>query len=127
MFSTVPAYTYVSPGSTRVQVMIKNLTVHAVTVGKGQVVAELKPANAIPKMLAPKVVEEMTENALGGGGRGTSSENSPREPSRAGRENAPHDAAPRAKLTELQMAELYKKLELEKHTEGWKEHLKGEL
>ena len=127
VFSAVPAYTYASPGSTRVQVMIKNLTAHAVTVGKGQVVAELKPANAIPKMLAPKVVEEATKNALGGGGRGTSSENSPREPSREGRENAPHGAAPRAKLTESQMAELYEKLELEKHTEGWNEHLKGEL
>ena len=61
-FSTVPAYTYASPGSTRVQVMIKNLTARAVTVGKGQVVAEIKPANAIPKMLAPKVAEGVTES-----------------------------------------------------------------
>ena len=34
-FSAVPAYTYASPSSTRVQVMIKNLTARAVTVGKG--------------------------------------------------------------------------------------------
>ena len=68
VFSAVPAYTYASPGSTRVQVMIKNLTSRAITVGKGQVVAELKPANAIPKMLAPKVVEEATENATEGNG-----------------------------------------------------------
>ena len=126
-FSTVPAYTYASPGSARVQVMIKNLTARAVTIGKGQVVAELKPANAVPKMLAPKVVEEAAENALGGGDRGTSSEGSPREPSCEGRENVLNDKAPRAKLTESQMAELYEKLELEKHTEGWNEQLRKEL
>ena len=62
---------------------------HAVTVGKGQMVAKLKPANAIPKMLAPKAVEEVTENAPEGGGRGTSSEDSPREPSPEDRENTP--------------------------------------
>ena len=70
-FSAVPAYTYASPGPARVQVRIKNLTAHEVTVGKGQVVAELKPANAIPKMLVPKVVEDVAENAPGGDGRGT--------------------------------------------------------
>ena len=127
MFSAVPAYTYASPGSARVQVMLKNLTAHTVTVGKGQVIAELKPANAIPKMLAPKVVEETNESAPEGSGRGTSSKDSPREPSPEDRENAPYDATPRTKLTESQMAELYKKLELEKHTEGWGERLKREL
>ena len=68
VFSSVPAYTYASPGSTQVQVMIKNLTSCAITVGKGQVVAELKPANVIPKMLVPKMVEEVTENTPEGDG-----------------------------------------------------------
>ena len=123
-FSAVPAYTYASPGSTRVQVMIKNLTARAITVGKGQVVAEIKPANAIPKMLAPKVVEEATESAPGGDERGTPAKDSPQEPSPESEENPPSDPIPRAKLTESQMAELHEKLELEKHTEGWSEQLK---
>ena len=116
VFGAVPAYTYASPGSTRIQVMIKNLMSCAITVGKGQVVAELKPANAIPKMLAPKVVEEVTENAPEGDGRGTPAKDGSLKPSSENGENPPNDTIPRNKLTESQMTDLYEKLELEKHT-----------
>ena len=54
-FSTVPSYTYMSPGLSRVKIMLKNLTATSITVGKGQVVATIKPGNEVPKMIASKI------------------------------------------------------------------------
>ena len=58
----VPAYTYISPGSSRAQVMIKNLTSQPVMVGKGQVIGVVKPGNEVPKMLAPRNTIEESES-----------------------------------------------------------------
>ena len=52
---TIPAYTYLKSNSRSVHVGLHNMKCRAVTLGKGTVVAELSPANAIPKMLAPKL------------------------------------------------------------------------
>ena len=56
-YSAVPAYTYVSPGSSRARVMLKNLMAQPVTMGRGQTVAAIKPGNEVPKMLALKIDE----------------------------------------------------------------------
>ena len=61
-FSAVPAYTYVSPGSSRAQVMVKNLTARPVTLGRGHLVAVFKPSNEVPKMLAPKMENVKNES-----------------------------------------------------------------
>ena len=52
---TIPAYTYLKSNSRSVHVGLHNMSCHALTLCKGTVVAELSPANAIPKMLAPKL------------------------------------------------------------------------
>ena len=53
-FSAVLSYTYMSPGSSRAKVMLKNLTARPITVGWGQMIATIKPGNEVPKMLATK-------------------------------------------------------------------------
>ena len=63
----MPAYTYVSPGSSRARVMLKNLTAQPVMVGKGQTVAVIKPGNEVPKMLAPKINDIENESGPGVG------------------------------------------------------------
>ena len=62
---TIPAYTYLKSNSRSVHVGLRNMSCHAVTLNKGTVVAGLSPANAIPKMLAPKLAScqlEFTKN-----------------------------------------------------------------
>ena len=49
----VPAYTHISPGSNRVKVMIINLTPSPITISKGENIAEIRAANAIPDLLIP--------------------------------------------------------------------------
>ena len=63
-FSTVLSYTYVSPGSSRAKVMLKNLTARPITVGQGQMIATIKPGNEVPKMLAPKIDNIENESGL---------------------------------------------------------------
>ena len=71
--------------------MIKNLRARAVTVGKGQVVAKIRPANVIPKMLAPNVAGGVTESTPGGGERGTPTKDSPQEPYPESEGNSPSE------------------------------------
>ena len=52
---TIPAYTYLKSNSRSVHVGLRNMSCCTVTLHEGTVVAELSPANAIPKMLAPKL------------------------------------------------------------------------
>ena len=52
---TIPAYTYLKSNSKSVHVGLRNRSCRTVTLHKGTVVAELSPANAILKMLAPKL------------------------------------------------------------------------
>ena len=62
---TIPAYTYLKSNSRSVHVGLCNMSCRTVTLQKGTVVAELSPANAIPKMLAPKLAScqlEFTKN-----------------------------------------------------------------
>ena len=51
---TVPSYNFVKGNSRSIHVGLRNLSCRTVTLKKGAVVAQLSPANAIPKMLAPK-------------------------------------------------------------------------
>ena len=60
---TIPAYTYLKSNSKSVHVGLRNMSCHTVTLCKGTVVAELSPANAIPKMLAPKLASCQLEFA----------------------------------------------------------------
>ena len=60
-FCAVPSYTFLKPGSQRVQVMIKNITARAITVKSGERVARVEAANAVPHMLAPKEIGEGVE------------------------------------------------------------------
>ena len=53
---TIPAYTYLKSNSRSVHVGLRNMSCCTVTLYKGTVIAELSPTNAIPKMLAPKLV-----------------------------------------------------------------------
>ena len=51
---TVPSYNFVKGNSRSVHVGLRNLSCRTVTFKKGTVVAQLSPANTIPKILAPK-------------------------------------------------------------------------
>ena len=48
VISAVPCNTYLTPGSGRVKVMLKNLTSRSLNLNKGDTVAELKPGNVVP-------------------------------------------------------------------------------
>ena len=52
---TIPAYTYLKSNSRSVHVGLRYMSCRTVSLSKGTLVAELSPANAIPKMLAPKL------------------------------------------------------------------------
>ena len=56
-YCVVPSYTFLKPGSNRVEVMLKNITAWPVTIKAGDKVARVEPANAVPQMLAPKPQE----------------------------------------------------------------------
>ena len=60
---TIPAYTYLKSKSRSVHVGLRNMSCRTVSLSKGTVVAELSPANAIPKMLAPKLASCQLEFA----------------------------------------------------------------
>ena len=53
----VPSYTFLKPGSNRVEVMLKNITAQPVTIKAGDKVARVEPANVVLQMLAPKPQE----------------------------------------------------------------------
>ena len=58
-YCSVPSYTYLKPGSHRVQVMIKNITARPIKVQSGNRVANVEAANVVPDMLAPKVDQKL--------------------------------------------------------------------
>ena len=60
---TVPSYNFVKGNSRCVHVGLRNLSCRTVTLKKGTVVAQLSPANVIPKMLAPKLESVNTGRA----------------------------------------------------------------
>ena len=59
---TIPSYNYVKGNSRSIHVGLRNLSCRTVTLKKGTVVAQLSPANEIPKMLAPKSVDHELES-----------------------------------------------------------------
>ena len=61
--AVVPCYGTLKQGSDRVPIVLKNLTCKPITLKKGQVVAEVGPANAVPHMLAPKEDEKEKGNS----------------------------------------------------------------
>ena len=63
--AVVPCYGTLKQGTDRVPVILKNLTCKPITLRKGQVVAEVGPANAIPHMLAPKEEQTINESPEG--------------------------------------------------------------
>ena len=54
----INVYGFLKPGSSRVPVVIKNLSARTVTIRKGDTIAEVAPANVVPAMLAPQPTEE---------------------------------------------------------------------
>ena len=60
---TISAYTYLKSNSRSVHVGLRNMSCRTVALSKGTVVAELSPANVIPKMLAPKLASCQLEFA----------------------------------------------------------------
>ena len=60
----INAYGFLKPGSSRVPVVIKNLSARTVTIRKGDAIAEVAPANIIPAMLAPEPSEESSTGLL---------------------------------------------------------------
>ena len=84
-YCAVPAYTFLKPGSSRVEVMLKNITAQSITIKSGEKVARIEPANAVPHMLAPKpqegvvpVVNKSAEVGLEAGTRGSGLKPQPR-------------------------------------------------
>ena len=56
----INAYGFLKPGSSRVPVVIKNLSAQTITIRKGDAIAEVAPANVVPAMLAPQPTDEVT-------------------------------------------------------------------
>ena len=59
---TIPSYNYVKGNSRSIHVGLRNLSCRTVTLKKGTVVAQLSPANEIPKMLGSKSVDHELES-----------------------------------------------------------------
>ena len=66
---TIPAYTYLNSHSRSVHVGLHNMSCRTVSLNKGTIVAELSPANVIPKMLAPKLASCQLEFAKKSGAK----------------------------------------------------------
>ena len=62
---TVPSYSFLKSNLKRVNVGLRNMSCKTVTIKRGTVVAQLSPANVIPKMLAPKLAQCQPEFAEG--------------------------------------------------------------
>ena len=125
--SAVPAYTYVSPGSSRAQVMLKNLTTQTLVVGWGHVVAVVKPGNEVRKMLAPKTKNIEKESGPEVGARVSKPDEGPWESSRVHLKQSVGQPLEQKLLTQEQLKELHNKLQLEKYTVGWRSELKTKL
>ena len=61
---TIPAYTYLKSNSKHIHVGLHNMSCHTVTLFKGTVIVKILPANAIPKILAPKLAKCKLEEEI---------------------------------------------------------------
>ena len=97
------------------------------TVGRGHLVAVIKPGNKVPKMLAPKMENVENESGPEACPRVSKPDVGPREGSRVYLKQSVSQPVERKFLTVEQLNELHEKLQLEVYTAGWKEELKAEL
>ena len=122
-YCAVPTYTFLKPGFSRVEVVLKNITARPITIKAGEKVARTEPANAVPHMLAPKpqegrvpIVNKSAEVGLEAGTQGSGLKQRPqgskREPNKT---KAEVDRTP---LTAEQMEMLLTKIDF---GEGTKE------
>ena len=128
-YCAVPAYTFLKPGSSRVEVMLKNITARSITIKSGEKVARIEPANAVPHMLAPKpqegvvpVVNKSAEVGLEAGTRGSGLKPQPRgskkEPNKT---KAEVDRTP---LSAEQIETLLTKIDFGEGTKEWTQEQK---
>ena len=59
----INAYGFLKPGSSRVPVVIKNLSARTVIIRKGDAIAKVAPANIVPAMLAPEPTEKVSQSS----------------------------------------------------------------
>ena len=107
--------------------MLKNLTARPVTVGRGQMIATIKPSNEVPKMLAPKIDNIENKSGLEVDARVSKPEKGPPEGSCVYLKQSVVLPLEQKLLTAEQLKELHEKLQLEEHTVGWGPELKTEL
>ena len=98
--------------------MLKNLTARSLNLNKGDTVAELKPGNVVPEMLAPKEPQNETDDTAlqsGDGVRVLTGQTGVRT------DMTENDSKqPRKILEGDQLQSLDEKLDLEKNTSAWK-------
>ena len=120
LVSSVPGYTFLKPGSNRVQVMLENMSARPVTLHPGDHLANLEAANAIPHMLAPKEVPNGDVNSQFEQGARTGVF---KEPVRSGSsEEELRPEMDRTPLSDAKMKELFEKINLEEGTKSWTPH-----
>ena len=59
-YCAIPGYTFLKPGSHRIHIMMKNLTVREITINQGVKIATMDAANIVPHMLAPQELQTGT-------------------------------------------------------------------
>ena len=128
-YCAVPAYTFLKPGSNRVEVMLKNITARSITIKSGEKVARIEPANAVPHMLAPKlqegvvpIVNKSAEARLEAGTRGSGLKPQPRGSKKEPNKNkAEVDRTP---LSAEQIEMLLTKIDFGEGTKEWTQEQK---
>ena len=59
----VASYTYLKPGSSKINMRLRYLTSRSIMVKAKSIVAQLAAANVVPSMLTPKIPQESEENS----------------------------------------------------------------
>ena len=128
-YCAVPAYTFLKPGSNRVEVMLKNITAQSITIKLGEKVARIEPANAVPHMLAPKpqegvvpIVNKSAEAGLEAGTQGSGLNPQPQGSKKEPNKNkAEVDRTP---LSAEQIETLLTKIDFGEGTKEWTQEQK---
>ena len=97
------------------------------TVGRGQVMAVIKPGNEVPKMLAPKSTTIKSKRGPGVGPWVSKPKEGPQEGSSVHLKQSIGELIGWKLLTVDQLTELHDKLQLEEYTVGCRPELKSEL
>ena len=128
-YCAVPAYTFLKPGSNRVEVMLKNITARPITIKSGEKVAKFEPANIVPHMLAPQspesvdpMVSKSAEAGLEAGTRGSCLKPRPQGSNKkSGKTKAEVDRTP---LSARQIEMLLTKIDFDDRTKEWTQEQK---